>query len=98
VPLLDTLSSRRRICIASRTKSIQWNQDLVCFKELTVTGTNASAASAWFRALKIMAEGRVKVRRLVTHRFSLRAWDQALKTAQTKEGVKVLLKPQADLQ
>jgi threonine dehydrogenase-like Zn-dependent dehydrogenase len=47
--------------------------------------------------LKIMAEGRVKVRRLVTHRFSLRAWDQALKTAQRKQGVKVLLKPAADL-
>jgi L-iditol 2-dehydrogenase len=76
---------------------IPWNQDLVCFKELTVTGTNASVASAWPRALKIMAEGKVKVRRLVTHRFSLRAWDQALKTAQTKQGVKVLLKPAADL-
>jgi L-iditol 2-dehydrogenase len=78
-------------------RPIQWNQDLICFKELTVTGTNAHVASAWPRALKIMAEGRVKVRRLVTHRFSLRAWDQALKTAQTKQGVKVLLKPQADL-
>ena len=78
-------------------RPIRWNQDLVCFKELTVTGTNAHVASAWPRALKIMAEGRVKVRCLVTHRFSLRAWDQALKTAQTKQGVKVLLKPAADL-
>ena len=49
-----------------------WNHDLVCYKELTVTGTNASVPSAWPRALKLMAEGRVKVRRLVTHRFSLR--------------------------
>ena len=73
-----------------------WNHDLVCYKELTVTGTNASVPSAWPRALKLMAEGRVKVRRLVTHRFSLRAWDQALKAAQTKQGVKILLKPAAD--
>ena len=78
-------------------RPIQWNQDLICFKELTVTGTNAHVASAWPRALKIMAEGRVKVRRLVTHRFSLRAWDQALKTAQTKQGVKSSWKPQSDL-
>jgi L-iditol 2-dehydrogenase len=75
---------------------IHWNQDLVCYKELTVTGTNAHVASAWPRALKLMAEGRVKVRRLVTHRFSLSAWDQALKAAQTKQGVKILLKPAAD--
>jgi L-iditol 2-dehydrogenase len=77
-------------------RPIYWNHDLVCYKELTVTGTNASVASAWPRALKLMAEGRIQVRRLVTHRFSLSAWDQALKVAQMKQGVKILLKPTAD--
>jgi L-iditol 2-dehydrogenase len=74
-------------------KSIPWNQDLVCYKELSVTGTNAHVPSAWPYALKFMAEGRINVRRLITHRFPLDAWDQALQTAQTKQGVKILLKP-----
>jgi L-iditol 2-dehydrogenase len=74
-------------------KPIPWNQDLVCYKELTVTGTNAHVPSAWPHALKFMAEGRVNVRRLITHRFALPAWNQALQTAQTKQGVKILLKP-----
>src|ERR1700675_4915707 len=74
-------------------KPIPWNQDLVCYKELTVTGTNAHVPSAWPHALKFMAEGRVNVDRLITHRFALPAWSQALQTAQTKQGVKILLKP-----
>ena len=74
-------------------KSIPWNQDLVCYKELTVTGTNAHVPSAWPHALKFMAEGKVNVRELITHRFPLSAWNQALQTAQMKQGVKVLLKP-----
>jgi L-iditol 2-dehydrogenase len=74
-------------------KPIPWNQDLICYKELSVTGTNAHVPSAWPYALKFMAEGRINVRRLITHRFPLEAWDQALQTAQKKQGVKILLKP-----
>jgi L-iditol 2-dehydrogenase len=43
--------------------------------------------------LKFVAERRISVQRLITHRFPLDAWDQALHTAQTKQGVKILLKP-----
>jgi L-iditol 2-dehydrogenase len=74
-------------------KPIPWNQDLVCYKELSVTGTNAHVPSAWPYALKFMAEERINVRRLITHRFTLLDWDQALETAQKKQGVKILLKP-----
>jgi L-iditol 2-dehydrogenase len=75
-------------------KPIPWNQDLICYKELSVTGTNAHVPSAWPFALKFMAEGKINISRLITHRFPLRAWEQALQTAQTKQGVKVLLKPE----
>jgi L-iditol 2-dehydrogenase len=75
-------------------KPIPWSQDLVCYKELSVTGTNAHVPSAWPQALKFMAERRINVRRLITHRFPLSAWDQALQTVQTKQGVKILLKPE----
>ena len=102
VPAADTLLSlvRRggRFCqVGLFGKPVSWNQDLVCYKELTVTGTNAHVPAAWPKALKFIAEGKISVRRLITHRFPLSAWDKALQTAETKEGVKILLKPTADL-
>lgn len=75
-------------------KPIPWYQDLVCYKELSVTGTNAHVPSAWPHALKFLADGKINVSRLITHRFPLSAWDQALQTAQKKQGVKILLKPE----
>jgi threonine dehydrogenase-like Zn-dependent dehydrogenase len=92
--LLNLIRRGGRFCqMGLFGKSIPWNQDLVCYKDLSVTGTNAHVPSAWPYALKFMAEGRINVRRLITHRFPLDAWDQALQTAQTKQGVKILLKP-----
>ena len=43
-------------------KPISWNQDLVCYKEVSVTGTNAHVPSAWSHALKFMAERRARLR------------------------------------
>jgi L-iditol 2-dehydrogenase len=60
---------------------------------LVVTGTNASVASAWPRALKLLAEKKIDARRLITHRYPIVDWDKALQVMQKKEGVKVLLKP-----
>lgn len=74
-------------------KPIQWNHDLVCYKELVVTGTNASVSTAWPRALKLLAEGRINVRQMISHRFPVQEWDKALSIVQNKEGIKVVLKP-----
>jgi L-iditol 2-dehydrogenase len=74
-------------------KPITFDQDAVCYKELVVTGTNASVASAWPRALKLLAEKKVDAKRLITHRYTILEWDKALEVMKNKEGVKVLLKP-----
>lgn len=74
-------------------KPITFDQDAVCYKELVVTGTNASVPSAWPRALKLLAERKVDARRLITHRYAIVEWDKALEVVKKKEGVKVLLKP-----
>lgn len=74
-------------------KPITFDQDAVCYKELVVTGTNASVASAWPRALKLLAERKVDAKRLITHRYRIGEWDAALEVMKNKEGVKVLLKP-----
>ena len=74
-------------------RGVTLDQDVVCYKELAVTGTNASVPSAWPRALALLASGQVDASRLVSHRFDVEAWDEALRTVRSKVGVKVVLKP-----
>ncbi|HKI58224.1 MAG TPA: zinc-binding dehydrogenase [Trueperaceae bacterium] len=74
-------------------KGVQIDQDIVCYKELVVTGTNASVPTAWPRALDLLAGGQVDASKLITHRFALESWEQALRTVRAKEGVKVVLTP-----
>jgi L-iditol 2-dehydrogenase len=74
-------------------KPITFNQDAVCYKELVVTGTNASVTPAWPKALKLLNQKKVDASGLITHRFDISEWDQALEVVKNKEGVKVILKP-----
>jgi L-iditol 2-dehydrogenase len=74
-------------------KPITFNQDAVCYKELVITGTNASVTPAWPKALKLLAQKQVDAARLITHRFPIADWDKALEVVKNKQGVKVMLKP-----
>ena len=74
-------------------KAVSWDLDQVCYKELTVTGSNASVPSAWYKALALLETGAVKTDALITDRFPLTEWQEAFETFERKEGVKLLLKP-----
>ena len=74
-------------------KSIMFDQDAVCYKELVVTGSNASVTPAWARALRLLVQKQVDAHQLISHRFAIGDWNQALETVKNKEGVKVILKP-----
>jgi L-iditol 2-dehydrogenase len=92
--LVDLASRGARFCqMGLYGKPITFYQDAVCYKELIVTGTNASVTSAWPKALKLLVQRQVDALRLITHRFAIAEWDQALEVVKKKEGVKVILKP-----
>jgi L-iditol 2-dehydrogenase len=92
--ILSLLKRGGRFCqLGLYGKPIPFDQDEVCYKELTVTGTNASSAASWPRALKLLAERRINTGTLISHRFPLRAWSSALSIAESKQGIKILLKP-----
>lgn len=74
-------------------KAISWDLDQVCYKELVVTGSNASVPSAWDKALKLLAAGTVKTKPLITDSFPVTEWERAFQTFEAKTGVKTLLKP-----
>jgi L-iditol 2-dehydrogenase len=92
--LTDVARRGARFCqMGLYGKTIPFDQDAVCYKELVVTGTNASVTPAWTRALKLLAERRVDARRLISHRFAIADWDKALEIVKSKQGIKVVLKP-----
>lgn len=73
--------------------SISWDLNQVCYKELTVTGSNASVPSAWDKALKLLETGVVKTQPLITHTYDITDWETAFQTFDAKTGVKTILKP-----
>jgi L-iditol 2-dehydrogenase len=92
--LTDVTRRGARFCqMGLYGKSIPFDQDAVCYKELVVTGTNATVTPSWTRALKLLAEGKVVAHPLISHRFPIADWPNALDVMKNKEGVKVLLKP-----
>ena len=76
-------------------KPVAWDLDQICYKELTVTGSNASVPSAWGRALRLLAEGKVQTRPLISHTFPLSGWRQAFDLFEQRRGVKMVLLPDA---
>lgn len=92
--LLKTAGQGARFCqLGLAGKPVQLDLDLVCYRELTVTGTNATVPTAWPRALRLLTGGLVDTAPLITHRFPLSGWEAAFRMAEEKQGVKIMLKP-----
>lgn len=74
-------------------KPIAWDLEQVCYKELTVTGSNASVPSAWTRALKLLAEGAVKTEPIISSVLPLTEWRDAFDAFERHIGLKTILEP-----
>lgn len=71
--------------------------DTVCYKDLTLTGTNASIPATWPRALELLGRGVVDGAAVVSGVFGLERWQEAFATLQGGAGMKLLLSPTPDL-
>lgn len=78
-------------------KQVAWDLDQVCYKELTVTGSNASVPSSWIRAIKLMKEGAVRTEPLVSGVFPLPSWRDAFDTFEQHTGLKTVLQPEEEM-
>lgn len=74
-------------------KPVSWDLDQLCYKELIVTGSNASTPPSWLRALRLLANGTVKTEPLITHTFPVTEWEAAFNHFEQKSGIKTLLQP-----
>ena len=92
--LLDLVRRRGRyVQVGLFGKPVAWDLDQVCYKELTVTGSNASTPESWVRAVRLMEQGAVQTKPLITHAFALADWEQAFDTFRQRSGVKALFRP-----
>ena len=83
----------RYVQIGRFGKSVQWDMDQICDKELTVTGRNRSSPESWIRAIHLLTNNSVKTGPLITHEFSLSQWSDAFEVFAQNRGVKVLFRP-----
>jgi L-iditol 2-dehydrogenase len=72
-------------------KSVSLDLDQICFKELTVSGSNASLPSAWRRALDLLARNQVSVEPLISAQYAISDWRKAFDEVEMRSGLKVLL-------
>jgi L-iditol 2-dehydrogenase len=67
--------------------------DEVCYRELVVTGGNASTPASWRRALALVEARTVDLAALVSGAFPLSQWEQAFAATRAGDGIKLLLEP-----
>jgi L-iditol 2-dehydrogenase len=74
-------------------KPIIWDMDQVCYKELKVSGSNASVPSAWRKTMALLASGKVQTSPLVSDVLPIAEWRHAFDKFEKRSGLKVVLIP-----
>lgn len=74
-------------------RRIEWDLDLVAYKELEVHGSFAHLPSAWRKALKLMATEKVQTRPLVSAIMPITEWQAAFDAFERRDGLKIVLTP-----
>jgi L-iditol 2-dehydrogenase len=74
-------------------KPVAWDLDQICYKELAVTGSNATVPSSWIRALRLLADGSVVTEPLISGVYPITEWREAFDVFERKTGLKTILQP-----
>ena len=74
-------------------KPFELNFETICYKELRVGGCFSQRWTAWEMTLKLLEQGIVKARPLVTDIYPLDRWQEAFERADKKIATKAVLQP-----
>ena len=72
---------------------INCNSNIVHYKEVTLLGANGSSPDQNRQALEMIANGKVDVDSLITHRLPLDKVDQAISSVMSGDAIKVVVNP-----
>jgi L-iditol 2-dehydrogenase len=74
-------------------KPVNLNFDTILYKQLQVAGSVGYTVHTWDRLMKILAQRKVRLADLITHRLPLSQWQQAFELCEQKRAIKVLISP-----
>jgi len=83
----------RYVQVGLAGKPIELPVDEVCFRELTVTGGNASTPASWRRALRLIESRAIDLQALVSEIVPLIEWERAFAATRSGDGIKFVLDP-----
>lgn len=72
--------------------TIKLNSNLVHYRELFITGTHGGSSEHCRRAVSLIATGKIKAKRYLTHQFYLEELLAGIETVERKEGLKTIIK------
>lgn len=75
-------------------KPIEFNFDLVAYKELSVSSSFATTPSSYKKALKLLESGKVVATPIITAKLPLAEWRRGFDLMENKVGLKTLLYPE----
>ena len=73
--------------------AVPWDQ--LVLRSVSIQFSLSSTYQTWERVLEAMADGRLDLARLITHRHPLTRWQQAFESVRTGEAITCLLLPNA---
>jgi len=74
-------------------KPVTLDFERIAYKELKVTGTISQRWTAWKRTMKLMEQGKLNLKEIISGKYPLTEWKTAFEKFEAKEGLKILLDP-----
>jgi alcohol dehydrogenase/L-iditol 2-dehydrogenase len=72
---------------------VNFSLDRLIAKSVTLRGHFSHTWDVWEKCLTLMEKGMVDLEKLITHELSIDKWDEAFELVESKEAVKVVLRP-----
>ncbi len=72
---------------------LSFDPNVVHHKEIALIGVEGRTANHFSQAVRLISTGKVKLNEIISHRFPLVKIKEALETAKSRKGLKVIVKP-----
>jgi L-iditol 2-dehydrogenase len=93
-PALKSVRKAGRVVqIGESTKRASFEMSLIEKKNLSIQGSFSHNWPIWEKAISLVNNGEVKLSPLITHRVDLADWQRGFDLAESREAIKVLIKP-----
>lgn len=94
---LELIKKRGYFCqIGLGGKDIQFPIEKICYKELHFSGSLGSRRQNWQTAIRLIEDGKVDLKPLVTEKLPLTQWKKAFDMFESKKGCKLFLIPETE--